>query len=162
DAGEENILEMQEKHLVVRVSWVFGPERPSFIDAMIKRAREEEKIEAIADKWSTPTYTSDVAKMLPQFFDVDVPGGILHFANSGECSWQEYAQHAIDRCHASGIPLKAKAVDALKLADIANWAARRPVYSVLSAGKYATLTGAIPRSWRDAVSDYIERAYSRK
>src|SRR5262249_15537269 len=37
-AGEENILAMQDKHLVVRVSWVFGPERPSFIDAMIKRA----------------------------------------------------------------------------------------------------------------------------
>ena len=165
--GEENVLavpigKQAASPTVVRVSWVFGPDRPSFIDSMIERARKEEKIDAIADKFSTPTYTSDIARMLTQFFDVDVPGGILHFANSGECSWQEYAQHALDCCRASGIPLKAKAVGALKLADMQNWVARRPVYSVLSTGKYAKLTGAIPRSWRDAVSDYIERSYSKK
>jgi dTDP-4-dehydrorhamnose reductase len=161
-AGEENVLAVSKKHLVIRVSWVFGPERPSFIDAMIKRAGEEEKIEAVADKFSTPTYTNDIAKMLTQFFDVNVPDGILHFANSGECSWQEYAQHAIDCCRAFGVPLKAKTVGASKLADMKNWVARRPIYSVLSTGKYAKLTGAIPRSWRDAVSEYIERSYSKK
>ncbi len=171
-AGEENVLALlataspsvggQDRHLVVRVSWVFGPERPSFVDALIKRAREEEHIDAIADKFSTPTYTRDIARMLPQFFDVDVPGGILHFANSGQCSWQEYAQHALECCRAAGVPLKAKTVGALKLADMRNWVARRPVYSVLSTAKYAKLAGVIPRSWRDAVADYIERSYSKK
>jgi dTDP-4-dehydrorhamnose reductase len=161
-AGEENVLALQDGHLVVRVSWVFGPDRPSFVDAMIKRAREEEKIAAVADKFSTPTYTRDIAEMLSRFFDVDLPGGILHFANSGECSWQEYAQHALDCCRASGISLKAKTVGTSKLADMKNWIARRPVYSVLSTAKYAKLTGVTPRSWRDAVSDYIERSYSKK
>ena len=37
-AGEKNVLAAQDGHLIVRVSWVFGPDRPSFIDAMIKRA----------------------------------------------------------------------------------------------------------------------------
>ena len=65
-------------HLVVRVSWVFGPDRPSFIDAMIKRAQQDEKIDAVSDKFSTPTYTDDIAGMLPQFFDRGV--GRRHFA----------------------------------------------------------------------------------
>jgi dTDP-4-dehydrorhamnose reductase len=169
-AGEENVLAVEDRsasakatadrHLVVRVSWVFGPDRPSFIDAMIKRAREEENIAAVADKFSTPTSTTDIAEMLPRFFEG--PGGILHFANAGGCSWQEYAQHALDRCRACGIPLKAKTVGALKLADMKDWVARRPVYSVLSTAKYAKLTGLTPRSWRDAVSDYIERCYLKK
>jgi dTDP-4-dehydrorhamnose reductase len=161
-AGEENILALKDRHLVIRVSWVFGPERPSFIDAMIKRAAEEEKIAAISDKFSAPTYTSDVATMLTQFFDVDVPDGLLHFSNSGECSWQEYAQHALDCCRARGVPIKAKTVGATKMSGMKDWIARRPVYSVLSTGKYAKLTGAVPRSWRDAVADYIERSYSKK
>jgi len=170
--GEENVLAVDDHHLVVRLSWVFGPDRPSFIDAMIKRAGEEEQIDAVADKFSTPTYTSDIARMLPQFFDVDVPGGILHFANTGQCSWQEYAQHAIDCCHKLKIPLKAKTVGAMKMSEMtrlrqgsggqASWVARRPVYSVLSTAKYTKLTGITPRSWRDAVSDYIERSYSKK
>jgi dTDP-4-dehydrorhamnose reductase len=100
--------------------------------------------------------------MLVQFFDVDVRDGILHFANAGECSWQEYAQHALDCCRRFGVSLKAKTVGASNLSDMRNWIARRPVYSVLSIEKYAKLTGVTPRSWRDAVSDYIERSYSKK
>ena len=144
---------------------------------MIKRAREEEQIEAIADKWSTPTYTSDIAEMLPRVIRCRCVA-ILHLANSGECTWQEYAQHALDCCRATGISFKAKTVGALKLADMthlrqtaspartsgrqANWIARRPVYSVLSTAKYQALTGIKPRPWRDAVADYIERSYSKK
>ena len=161
-AGEENVLAMQDRHLVVRVSWVFGPDRPSFVDAIIKRAREEEQVDAVADKFSTPTYTRDISEMIPRFFDVDVAGGILHFANAGECSWQEYAQHTLDCCRASGMSLKAKTVGSKKIADMKNWIARRPVYSVLSTAEYAKLTGVTPRSWRDAVADYIERSYSKK
>ncbi len=75
-AGEKNVLAAGNRHLVVRVSWVFGPDRPSFIDAMINRAQENEKVDAIADKFSTPTYTQDIAEMLPRFFaETPVAGG---------------------------------------------------------------------------------------
>ena len=174
-AGEENVLAVKGRHLVVRVSWVFGPDRPSFIDGVIKRAQENEHVDAIADKFSTPTYTLDIAEMLGRILDgwsrralaPDGLGagrlqGILHFANTGECSWQEYGQWALDCCQTFGVSTKAKTVDALELKDMKNWVARRPVYSVLSSARYTELTGASPRAWRDAVADYIRRAYSKK
>ena len=161
-AGEKNVLAAEDGHLVVRVSWVFGPDRPSFVDAMIKRAQQDEKIDAISDKFSTPTYTHDIAHMLPQFFDRGVAGGILHFANAGKCTWQEYAQWALGCCRDAGIFLKGGTVGALKLSQMTNWAARRPVYSVLSTAKYTELTGTASRAWREAVADYITRFYSKK
>ena len=171
-AGERNVLAAGDEHLVVRVSWVFGPDRPSFVDAMIKRAQQDEKIDAISDKFSTPTYTHDIANMLPQFFDHGVAGGVLHFANAGECTWQEYAQWALDCCRDAGISLKGAIVGALKLSEMtgvrqgsggqAPWIARRPIYSVLSTAKYSQLTGTPPRTWREAVADYITRSYSKK
>jgi dTDP-4-dehydrorhamnose reductase len=186
-AGEKSVLAAQDRHLVVRVSWVFGPDRPSFIDGMIKRAHENDQVDAIADKFSTPTYTHDIAEMLPRFFvaggvapggdvgddakaGVTAPGynaasdysGILHFANGGECSWQEYGQWALDCCRTFGVPIKAKTVGALELKDMTTWIARRPVYSVLSSAKYRKMTGRSPRAWRDAVADYIRHAYSKK
>ena len=161
-AGEKNVLAVQNQNLVVRVSWVFGPDRPSFIDAMVQQAQENHEVDAVADKFSTPTYTLDIAEMLPRFFGSDAPGGILHFANAGQCSWQEYAQWAVDCCHDAGLPLKAKTIGARRLRDMANWVARRPVYSVLSTAKYTMLTGVSPRTWREAVSDYITRFYSKK
>jgi dTDP-4-dehydrorhamnose reductase len=174
-AGEKNVLAAEGPHLVVRVSWVFGPDRPSFIDGLIKRAHENDQVDAIADKFSTPTYTLDIAEMLGRILDgwsrralaPDGLGagrlqGILHFANAGECSWQEYGQWALDCCQKFGVPIKAKTVGALKLKDMKSWVARRPGYSVLSSAKYAKLTDASPRAWRNAVADYIRRFYSKK
>jgi dTDP-4-dehydrorhamnose reductase len=161
-AGERSVLAGENGHLVVRVSWVFGPDRPSFIDAMIKRAQQDENVDAVSDKFSTPTYTDDIAGMLPQFFDRGVGGGILHFASAGKCSWREYAQWALDCCRDAGVSLKVRTVGAVELADMTNWTARRPVYSVLSTGKYWELTGTAPRPWREAVADYITRFYSKK
>jgi dTDP-4-dehydrorhamnose reductase len=161
-AGEKKVLAAGNGHFVVRVSWVFGPDRPSFIDAMIKRAQQDEKIDAVSDKFSTPTYTHDIARMLPQFFDRRVEGGLLHFANAGKCSWQEYAQWALDCCRDAGVPLRARTVGSLKLNEMQSWIARRPVYSVLATVKYTDLTGASPRAWREAVADYITHSYSKK
>ena len=162
-AGEKNVLAVDGGHLVVRVSWVFGPDRPSFIDSMIKRAQEHEKVDAIADKFSAPTCTLDIASMLPRFFTADADhAGILHFANSGACSWQQYAQWALDCCERSGLSLKTKKIGGSKLKDMSSWVARRPVYSALSTEKYVQLTGTSPRTWRDAVADYITRFYSKK
>jgi len=161
-AGEKNVLAADGGHLVVRVSWVFGPDRPSFVDSMVKHAQEHEKVDAIADKFSAPTYTLDIAEMLPRFFNRESAGGVLHFANAGECSWQEYAQWAVDCCEQGGLPLKTKKIVGSKLKDMSNWVARRPVYSVLSTEKYAQLGGTSPRTWRDAVADYITRFYSKK
>jgi dTDP-4-dehydrorhamnose reductase len=159
--GEENVLAVQDGHLVVRLAWIFGPDRPSFVDGMIARARESEQIAAVADKFSTPTYTRDIAEMLPRLFEVDVPGGILHFVNAGGCSWQEYAQHAIDCCHQFGIPLRAREVAPLKLSEMKSFIARRPVYTVLSTAKYSTLTGSSPRPWREAVAEYVREYLAR-
>jgi dTDP-4-dehydrorhamnose reductase len=161
-AGEKNVLAAEDGHLVIRVSWVFGPDRPSFIDAMIRGAQQQEKIDAVSDKFSTPTYTRDIADMLPQLFDRGVKGGILHFANAGQCNWQEYAQWALDCCEQAGVPVKTTTVGPLKLTDMKSWVARRPVYSVLSTAKYTELAGVAPRAWREAVADYITRFYSKK
>jgi dTDP-4-dehydrorhamnose reductase len=174
-AGEKNVIAAENRHLVVRVSWVFGPDRPSFVDGIVKRAKETQKVDAIADKFSTPTYTLDIAKMVRRILDAwsrraPAPDGltagrlrgILHFANAGECSWQEYAQWAVDCCREAGLPLKARIVGALKLKDMTGWLARRPVYSVLSTAKYTESTSMSPRTWRETVADYITRFYSKK
>ena len=153
--GERRALEANDRALIVRVSWVFGPDRPSFIDAILKKARDEEEISAVADKYATPTYTLDICALLKPFLVDRREGGLLHLANSGECSWQEYAQWALDCCHAEGIPMKARKVGAASLADMKNFIAKRPVYSVLSSGKYQRATGQTPRPWRDAVADYV-------
>jgi dTDP-4-dehydrorhamnose reductase len=159
--GEQRVLEASSQHLVVRLSWVFGPAKPSFIDQIIQRARENDVVTAVADKFSAPTFTIDVAGWLRLVVEKNA-NGILHLTNNGGCSWQEWAQYAIDVCRSRGLPLKAERVEAVSLGDMKNFVAQRPVHTVLSSAKFTALTGVQPRHWREAVAEYISAHVSKK
>jgi dTDP-4-dehydrorhamnose reductase len=127
---------------------------------MLQKARESEVVMAVADKFSTPTYTRDITRLLQPLLRRENPiRGLLHLANRGECSWQEYAQWALDCCHRQGTKMKARKVEATSLAAMANFVAQRPVYTVLATGKYEQLTGKAPRDWHEAVAEYIRDYY---
>ncbi|HEY2103894.1 MAG TPA: dTDP-4-dehydrorhamnose reductase [Chthoniobacterales bacterium] len=159
--GELRALAASKRHLVARVSWVFGPDRPSFVDQVIQRARETADVAAIADKFAVPTYTLDLALWLRAAWERDLVG-LLHLANGGECSWQEYAQYALDCCHEDGVALMTKKVGPLTMAEVKNFIAQRPVYTVLSTAKFTDDTGISPRNWREAVAEYIGQYVAKK
>ncbi len=160
--GEIELLDASSAHLAARVSWVFGPDRPSFVDQVIRQARESDQVQAIGDKWSTPTFTGDLARWLHSLLWDHPVGGLIHLAQSGACTWQEYGQYALDCAAEAGIPLRARSVNFQALADLKAFVARRPVYTVLDTGRFARLTGVEPRPWREAVRDYICQHYGAR
>ena len=157
--GEQRVLAVSDRHLVVRVSWVFGPHRPSFVDWAVQRAREHEQLEAVADKFSTPSYTRDLGEMLQRLIAHRDAAGVFHLTNGGGCSWREYAQWALDCCRAEGIPLRTHTVGETTLANMKNFIARRPVYTTLCTEKYERLTGHTPRPWQDAVAEFVRTKF---
>lgn len=159
-AGERSLQRILEDSLSVRVSWVFGPDRPSFVDQILNRALTEDTAQAIADKWAVPTYTLDAAHLLRPFLRETRETGVLHLCNAGECTWQEYGQFALDCARQCGIPLKAERVDPLKMAELKAFIAKRPFYTVMATEKLATLRGAGPRPWQEAVESYIRESWA--
>ena len=159
-AGEERVLEVSDRHLVARVAWVFGPDRPSFVDWAIQQARDHERVAAVADKFATPTYTLDAADMLGRLMTHDGAAGIFHLTNGGGCSWREYAQWAIDCCIANDVALKARQIDGVPLASMEKFVARRPLHTMLSTAKYTRLTGHTPRPWHEAVAEFVHAKFA--
>lgn len=153
--GEMQLLEVSENNLAVRVSWVFGPDRPSFVDQILKKAATSDQVQAVGDKYAAPTFTLDVAAHLNPFLKEIKTGGIIHLSNTGECSWQQYGQFALDCAVAAGLPMKGTRVGGQKLSELKAFVARRPVYTVLSTELLTKLTGHPPRKWQDAVEDYV-------
>jgi dTDP-4-dehydrorhamnose reductase len=153
--GEEQVLAAGDHHAVVRVSWVFGPDRDSFVDKALQTALRGEPVKAVADKWSSPTYTLDVADALRAIFVPDAPGGIYHICNRGVCTWQEWAQAGIDAALALGLPVKTRTVEPLRLADITAMVARRPVHSPMTCARIEELLVRPLRPWREAVAAYV-------
>jgi dTDP-4-dehydrorhamnose reductase len=158
--GECRVLDCDSRHVVARVSWVFGEAKPSFTDALIGRALREDTVEAIADKFSCPTSAEDCARWLEFFFNPAIAGGLYHTCNDGACSWKEYGEKALEFALEAGLPLRAKKIQPIQLAEMKQFIAPRPVFSILSTRKLAAATGIKPRHWHESLRDYIIRKYA--
>jgi len=153
--GDREVLGASPDHCVVRVSWVFGPDKPSFVDAIVKRALTSPEAAAVHDKTSSPAYTEDLAVWLAEFLKPSVPGGIYHLCNLGTCSWRDYGEYALHCAKESGHPVLTTSVAPLKLSDMKAFVAVRPPRTPMDTAKFTRITGIRPRPWQEAVRDHF-------
>ncbi len=160
-AGEEALLAAGSEHLAVRVSWVFGPDRPGFVEQTLARALAGEPLEAVADKWSRPTGVADLQEGLrPLLREVPV-GGILHLTQAGEpASWHEYGQAVVDLAVEVGLPVRTRQVRPMRLAEI-GFTAPRPVHTAMATARWERLAGRKLRPWREALAEYLRAEAAR-
>ncbi len=142
-----------EKHLLVRTSWLFGVHGPNFVEAIRNQIRRgTNPLRVVADQRGRPTYTPHLAEAIIRLarlaYDSPVARGIVHYADSGECSWFDFAGAIAEE---SGSDV---AVQPVTTAEFPR-PAKRPAYSVLSTGRYERLTGVAPESWRDGLREYL-------
>lgn len=159
--GEIRVLEADPGHLVVRVSWLYGPGKPAFPEWIVGKAVAEEAIALPGDKTGSPTSSEDVADWLAQLIlDTGRPpaSGIYHLCNSGSCTWRDWGQACIDLAREAGVALRAGTIAANVLADIPAFLAPRPANSVMNNAKLAAFTGIQPRSWQQALREHFERS----
>jgi len=153
--GDLAVLAASPLHAVVRVSWVFGPDKPSFVDAIVRRALTNSEAAAVHDKTSSPAYTEDLALWLEAFLNPALAGGIYHLCNSGSCSWRDYGEYALECARKNGVPVLTTRVAPLSLADMKTFIAKRPPHTALDTGKFTRATGITPRPWQEAVEEYF-------
>ena len=160
--AEKAVLAASPDFLVARASWIFGPDRPSFVDSIIRHARKESTGGAIADKWSNPSYSMDQAAMLEALVLNPAARGTVNLCNAGSCSWLEYGQAALDLAHAAGVPLKCRTLQPQRCAEMPGFLAERPVHTGMDTSRLQELTGQPVRPWRDALAHYIGTYYGRQ
>lgn len=154
--GELAVLAACPSGLVARVSWLFGPDKPSHPDQIIAKALEGTALTAIANKTSAPTFTHDLCDWITKLI-VDHPEvcGPLHLCNEGTASWQEWGLEALKIAEEMGLPLQTKSIEPLKLAESTFFKAARPPHTTMSTSRLTHLTGIQPRAWQEALRDYL-------
>lgn len=155
-AGERGVLSACPGALAARVSWLFGPDKPSFPDSILRLAQSGQQVHAIADKWSTPSSIDDIAQWLEVLFTTHHGlDGALHLCNSGQASWQEYAQATVDIAHEAGLLRHPVEVHEQRLEGFPLFKARRPCFTPLSHSRFTGATGISPPTWREALERYL-------
>ncbi len=157
--GEDYVMEASEENLVVRLSWLFGPGKPAFPEWIIAKACREAALTLPAEKIGCPSYAPDIAMWLDALIfgtgSVDA-SGVFHLCNSDPCTWQEWGQYCIDVARACGHPVRVDQIGASTMDSIETFAAKRPVNSAMSTGKFQRLTGITPRPWKEALREHLE------
>ena len=146
--GEKALLELQlEKLCIVRTAWLFGPGKKNFVSTMLDLCRQGRDLRVVHDQMGSPTYTMDLAAYCLHLLDAGGTG-IFHVVNSGQATWCELASEAIRlaqlECQVTPIPSAEYPTKAV-----------RPAYSVLDCARFTEATGITPRSWAQALADYI-------
>ena len=161
-AGEQAVLAACSQVLVARVSWLFGPDRPSFPDQMLARAIAGQEVAAIADKWSVPTSTDDIAIWLEHLFiHRPAASGLLHVCNSGEATWHSYAETTLALAHEIGLIQDLPPVKPQRMEEFTGFLARRPRYTTMSNAALADLLGETPQSWETALRQSLAGRVTR-
>lgn len=151
-AGELLVASANQRSYIVRISAVFGPAGSSgkggnFVETMVARARAGEQPKVVDDIVMAPTSARDAAALFVQLVKTNTAPGIYHLANSGQCSWYEFAKTIFELCGASTLP------DKVTTAEVST-KAPRPPYSVLASERLAAL-GLQTRPWRVALEEYL-------
>ena len=155
--GERTVLGANDRALVIRTSWVVSSHGKNFIKTMLRLAGEGKPMRVVDDQLGRPTAARDLARFilgqaerLSKAPAADPAFGVVHFANAGEVSWRDLAQHVVELAMGKAAP----SVQGIPTADYPT-PARRPLRASMDTGKLERVFGVTPRPWQDAVAEIV-------
>ena len=100
--GEYAVREQLERYYVLRISWVFGKNGSNFVQKMLQLGRDNKEVTVVCDQFGAPTYTKDVAAIVPRILESG-RYGTYHAPNEGITTWYDFAKEIF---HAAGMNTK--------------------------------------------------------
>ncbi|MEM2507106.1 MAG: sugar nucleotide-binding protein, partial [Nitrososphaeria archaeon] len=144
---------------IIRVASLFGVAGSSgkggnFVETMIEKARKGEVINVVNDMWMSPTYTKDAAEVMRKMLELNLPFGVYHVTNEGQCTWFQFASEIFKLL---GLNPKLNPIKTSQL----QAKARRPAFSALKSVKLPK-HGIKTRRWENALREYLaEKGHMR-
>lgn len=153
-AGETALLALAPDSIILRTSWLYGPDTDrNFVGRILRKAKENEPLKVVADQIGSPTYTYDLARAiakilsLPQWFE-----GVYHYCNAGVCSRYDFAKAILAL---AGMADKEVTPINTDTNFLNITAAPRPHYSVLDSSKLRLTYDVVTPHWFESLKDCI-------
>jgi dTDP-4-dehydrorhamnose reductase len=155
--GEEAVAAANARSLSIRTSWVVSAHGKNFVKTMLRVAAAGNPLKVVDDQSGRPTSAADLAGFILQLAPRlaaakagDPLFGVVHFANSGEVTWRDFAIEIF----AQALGDQAPEVGAQRTADYVT-PATRPLRATMNLARLAQVYGVTPRHWREALSDIV-------
>ena len=163
-AGEQAVLALCPRAIVLRTAWVYSPTGKNFVRTMLSLGRTRDRLTVVADQQGCPTAAADLAEAIlaiagriadagwqPRY------AGVYHAAGSGWTTWFGLATAVFADVARFGAP-----VPTVAPITTAEWPTpvRRPADSRLDCEKLAATFGVRLPDWRDGVRRTIDAMHA--
>jgi dTDP-4-dehydrorhamnose reductase len=161
-AGEEAVRRQLDRHLIIRISWLFGLYGGNFVKTMLRLGREKEILKVVDDQIGSPTYAADLAAALLQVAEQVhaglAPWGTYHYCNQGALTWYAFAR----KIFAFARPYERLAIRNVVSILTAHYPtpAPRPHYSVLDCSSFDQTFEIPRRPWEVALKEMLAAHYA--
>lgn len=91
-AGEKALSEANPQGIIIRTSWLYGPNGQSFPKAIIDKLTQDAELWVVDDQFGTPTSTWFLSEFCYKVVKENLEGGIHHGVPSGITSWYGFAK----------------------------------------------------------------------
>lgn len=156
-AGEALVRQACARHVILRTSWLYGPEGGDFVSAVLAHLGQGRSMRVVADQTGSPTWTEDLAGQVVRCLSgAGVAWGTYHLAGQGQTTWYGFAQAIAGLAEQRRlVPEGAAALLRPVTRDQYPTAARRPAQSALDGAKWARATGGRLLPWQDALARFL-------
>jgi len=147
--SEQVVHRTAERHIILRVAWMYGISGHNFLKNMLRLALENPRktIRVVSDQFGSPTWSYRLALQIASLLEKDAQG-TYHATSEGHCSWYEFAgyflrrmeiPHSIEPCTTQEYPTPAP----------------RPRNSILENQRLKQEGISLMRDWRMDVDQYV-------
>ncbi len=145
--GEEQVQNNTDKYYIFRTAWLYG-DGNNFVRTMLKLGKENEPVSVVADQHGSPTYAEDLANIIGEAIEKQIPYGLYHSTNQGFTTWYGFTQKIFALAN---VNCEIKPVTSEQFVR----PAKRPKNSQLNKDKLLAQGITIP-TWEDALKRYLE------
>ncbi|MBF0381062.1 MAG: dTDP-4-dehydrorhamnose reductase [Magnetococcales bacterium] len=158
--GEEAVWTVWDKHIILRVSWVFGQYGHNFFSGVADWAKNKKELQIVSDQVGGPTPANAVAETLLVLAAKSIEQnnsfywGTYHYSGLPAVSRFEYTQFIVSELKKMGVENLANLVPVP--ASHYPMPAQRPAYSALDSGLLERNFGIKAPDWQEGARELIK------
>lgn len=164
--GETFVQNSGCKHIIMRISWIFGRYGSNFVKAMLSMAQAQKEIAVVCDQLGNPTPAQAVAECIAKLTDKLIETkhfeewGIYHYCGRDAVTWDHFAHNIFEQAlKLKAIPHEVSVVPITS--DEFKSKAKRPVDSRMSCDRIKKVFDIDQPVWQEFLPSVIE-AFQRQ
>lgn len=151
--GDQKIERIWHKHIIIRVSWVFGEHGNNFVKTMLRLAEQRDELSIVDDQFGVPTSAKAISTCLldiietEQFNQPQCPWGTYNLQSDPGVTWYGFAQEIFYQAKESGLVNKTMKLNPIPSSEFPT-PVKRPANSKLDGKKLQQHFNILPADWK--------------